>query len=273
VLSHQTPPRSMIARITAILGTFRTGNAHSVTELSRLTGLPISTTHRVAHELASWNLLYRRPDSTFEIGSALRGLGEGIHSFSGLPQEGAHLLADLSEATGRRARLAILMNRRVFYMEKRPNVDPVTTFSLAATLPAYATAVGKVLLAFTPPRSVAHIVRPMVAFTPHTIDSMERLYRELHVIRSQGFSISSEEHFAGESTVGLPVFGPDGSVAAAAEVELGRADGDLELCRAALMVGTGALSRALAAAQIDRNQRHSRAVDLRIVESTRVVGK
>jgi len=142
--------------------------------------------------------LYRRPDSTFEIGSALRGLGEGIHSFSGLPQEGAHLLADLSEATGRRARLAILMNRRVFYMEKRPNVDPVTTFSLAATLPAYATAVGKVLLAFTPPRSVAHIVRPMVAFTPHTIDSMERLYRELHVIRSQGFAISSEEHFAGD---------------------------------------------------------------------------
>lgn len=262
-----------MARITAILDTFRAGNAHSVTELARLTGLPVSTTHRLAHELASWNLLYRRSDSTFEIGSALRGLGQGAWSFSALHQEGTQLLTNLSEATGRRARLGALMNGCVVYMEKRPDAGPASTFSLAATLPAHASAVGKVLLAFAPPKSVAGLVRPMVAFTPQTLDSMERLFPELQVVRARRFAVSSEEHFAGEHTVAVPVFAPDGTVAAAAEVEVGPSESDFELCRAALIVGAGALSRALTTAPEDGPQRHPRAVDLRIVESPRVVGK
>ena len=53
------PPRSVASRITAILSTFLTGESHSITEIAHMTGLPISTTHRIAADLAAWQLLQR----------------------------------------------------------------------------------------------------------------------------------------------------------------------------------------------------------------------
>jgi DNA-binding IclR family transcriptional regulator len=243
---YRTPPRSVVARLTAILATFRTGSAHSVTELARLTGLPISTTHRMANDLASWNLLHRRPDATFEVGSALRGLGDGAWSFTVLQQHGPHLLTDLSDATSHRARLGVLVNGHIAYIEKPYGPNPVTTFSRGATLPAHATALGKALLAFTPPVSVAKIAGPLTIFTPRTLATPEGLHRELNGIRVRKLAVSQGEHFAEECTIAAPVFAPDGTVAAAVEIEVASSLRDLALCRAALAVGAGALSRELA---------------------------
>ena len=73
-----------------------------MTEIARLTGLPVSTTHRMANDLASWNLLHRRADATVSrSGRHCGGLGDGAWSFSVLLQQGPHLLTDLSDATGR----------------------------------------------------------------------------------------------------------------------------------------------------------------------------
>ena len=43
--------RSVTSKVIAILMTFRTGEAYSLTEIARLTGLPVSTAHRLAMEL------------------------------------------------------------------------------------------------------------------------------------------------------------------------------------------------------------------------------
>ena len=245
-MSHRIPPRSVVSRLTAILATFRTGSVHSVTEMARLTGLPVSTTHRMVNELAGRNLLHRRADSTYEVGSALRGLGDGTWSFSALQQQGPHLLTDLTEATGHRTRLGVLVEGRVAYMEKRFGPDPATTFARGAALPAHATAVGKALLAYLPQVSVAHVVSPLITFTPQTLDSLDRLHHALHVVRAQKLAMSLGEHFAGECTIAAPVFAPDGTVAAAVEVEVAGSRRDFQLCRAALVVGAGALTRELA---------------------------
>ena len=51
--------RSVTSKITSILMTFTQGSVHSLTEIARLAGLPVSTTHRLTAELASWRLLER----------------------------------------------------------------------------------------------------------------------------------------------------------------------------------------------------------------------
>jgi DNA-binding IclR family transcriptional regulator len=163
-----------------------------------------------------------------------------------LQQQGPHLLTDLSEATGHRTRLGALVEGRVAYMEKRYGPDPATTFARGATLPAHATALGKALLAFSPPASVAQLVGPLITFTPRTLDSLDRLQPALRVIRVRKLAMSLGEHFAGECTIAAPVFAPDGTVAAAVEVEVAGSRHDFGLCRAVLMVGAGALTRALA---------------------------
>ena len=42
--------RSVTSKVVAILLTFADGNIHSLTEIARLAGLPVSTAHRLATE-------------------------------------------------------------------------------------------------------------------------------------------------------------------------------------------------------------------------------
>jgi DNA-binding IclR family transcriptional regulator len=50
--------RSVISKITAIVGAYTEGNAHTLTELSHRTGLPMSTAHRLTvHNTAMGRVL------------------------------------------------------------------------------------------------------------------------------------------------------------------------------------------------------------------------
>ena len=65
----------MTSKITSILLTFTEGSEHSLTEIARLAGLPISTAHRLTSELASWRLLERTDDGHYRAGLPLRMIG------------------------------------------------------------------------------------------------------------------------------------------------------------------------------------------------------
>jgi DNA-binding IclR family transcriptional regulator len=239
-------PRSAVSRITAILSTFLTGDSHSVTEIARLTGLPVSTTHRIAVDLASWQLLHRSTDGQYRVGIVLRRLGGEAWSIPVLVERGPQVVADLGEATRRRARLGLLENGRVSYIEKRTGGDPVTPFAPSATLPAHATAIGKALLAFAPREVVAAVGTQLTAYTPHTLHTLDRLQRALGIIRLTRSAVARGELVLGESAVAVPVFGCAGEVIAALELELHDPRADLELCTAALAVAARGLSRELA---------------------------
>lgn len=240
------PPRSVVARVSAILSTFQAGSAHSVTEISRLTGLPVSTTHRLAVELASWQILQRTSDGSFRIGSALRGLDGGTCSVPTLQDRAPQVLTDLCDATHQRARLGVLAGGRVAYAEKQVGPEPVTPFCDSATLPAHATAVGKALLAFAPAATVARLASDLTVFTARTLDSPERLRRALRAIRLTKLAVSRGELVAGDFAAAVPVFGPGGAVVAALELRLTDSLADFQVCRAALTVAAAALSRDLA---------------------------
>jgi DNA-binding IclR family transcriptional regulator len=242
----EPPPRSAVSRITSILSTFLTGQSHSVTEMARLTGLPVSTTHRIAVDLASWQLLHRTSDGRYRVGIILQQLGGDAWSLPVLTERGPHVVTDLCEATRRRARLGILEHGRVTYIEKRVGSDPVTPLSPSATLPAHATALGKALLAFAPREVVAVAAKHLTAYTPSTLHTADRLHRALGVVRLTRTAVAQGELVTGESAVAVPVFACGGEVIAALEVELHDVRADLEICKAALAVAARGLSRELA---------------------------
>ena len=240
------PPRSAVSRITAILSTFLSGHSHSVTEMARLTGLPVSTTHRIAVDLASRQLLHRHADGQYRVGIILRQLGGDAWSLPVLTERGPHVVTDLCEATRRRSRLGILAHSRVSYIEKRVGAEPATPFCPSATLPAHATALGKALLAFAPPDVLAVAVQHLTAYTPNTLHTPDRLQRALGAVRLTRSAVAREELMAGEAAIAVPVFGCGGEVIAALEVELHDVRADLDVCRAALVVAARGLSRELA---------------------------
>jgi IclR family acetate operon transcriptional repressor len=240
------PPRSLISRVAAILSTFSAGSSHSVTEIAHLTGLPVSTAHRLTGELVSWQLLNRTTEGRYEVGLALQRLHGDVSSMSALYERAPHMVTDLCEVTQRRARLGILRGGRVAYIEKRVGPRPATRFCPDAVLPAHATALGKALLAFSPRETVASVEQKLAAYTECTLTSPDQLRRALHFVRRARRAVSRGELFPGDTAVAVPVFGPGGVVAAALELEVPDMRADGKTCTAALVVAARGLSRELA---------------------------
>lgn len=238
--------RSVTSKITSILMTFTEGSVHSLTEIARLAGLPISTAHRLTSELASWRLLERTPDGLYRAGLPLRMIGAGTGRAPSIAERAPCVLEDLSAATRSRARLGVLHELDVAYIEKQPGVRPVTSFTAAATLPAHPTAVGRALLAFSPPSVVEMtIMRGLRPYTQHTVTSPDRFRRALAVTRLTRTAVTRWELEPTACSVAMPVFGPGGEVVAAIELTVRDLGHELQPVMAALSIATRSLSREL----------------------------
>ncbi len=238
--------RSVTSKITSILMTFTEGSEHSLTEIARLAGLPISTAHRLTSELTSWRLLERTPDGLYRPGLPLRMMAGCPDRAPTLEERAPCVLEDLAAATHCRTRLGVLYELKVSYIEKQPGHGPVTSFSPAATLPAHPTALGRALLAFSPPGVVdMTITRGLRPYTQHTVTSPDRFRRALTVARLTRVAITRFELEAGACGVAVPVFGPGGDVLAAIELTVHDLGATLQPVLVALTIAARSLSREL----------------------------
>ncbi|MDR2884531.1 MAG: IclR family transcriptional regulator [Deferribacteraceae bacterium] len=72
--------------------------------------------------------------------------------------------------------------------------------------PAYATATGKVQLAFMEDRDITSFYKdPLHAYTPRTIKSLTALTKELDTIQKQGYAIDNEEYEEGVTCIAAPI--------------------------------------------------------------------
>ena len=240
--------RSVTSKITAILVLFNQGTEYSMTEIAGLTRLPISTAHRFTTELAARGLLERTNDARSRAGAALQVIGSVRGCPPTVSERAPCVLDDLAAVTQTRARLGRLQGTAVSYIEKHPGLKPVTSFSAGATLPVHPTALGRALLAFSPVSTVEMtILRGLRPYTAHTITAPARFRRALAVTRLTRVAITRGELEVGVSTVAMPVFGPDGDLAAAIELTITNLDDDLQPVMTALAVAARSLSRELRA--------------------------
>ena len=241
--------RSVTSKITSILMTFTEGSEHSLTEIAKLAGLPISTAHRLTSELASWRLLERTADGQYRAGLPLRMIGTVDGVPPSITERAPCVLEDLSAATKCRARLGVLRELELSYIQSQPGPQPATGFTPAAKLPLHATALGRVLLAFAPSRTVEMtIIRGLRPYTAHTVTSPDRFRRALAVTRLTRVAVTRWELEAGMCGVAMPVFGPGGEVVAAIELAVRDLGNNLQPILGALTIATRSLSRELTGA-------------------------
>lgn len=234
--------RSVTSKVTAILMVFSRGSSYSLTELAQLTGLPVSTTHRLAGELAARRLLERTEDGGYRIGLPLRMIGSGGRGPSHDAQEplmarAAVAMRDLATATRAPVRIGMLRGRVVVAAGVRPGDRAPTELGVADQAVAdYA--LGRVLLAFSPPSVVDEVLRGRPA--------SERLRRSLGLTRLSRSAVTRSG--SAVDAVAMPVFGAGGALLAAMELDVTSVAEGLIGARAALAVATGSLSRQLATA-------------------------
>ena len=239
------PRRTVTSKVVAIIRSFGSGRSLTITEVAHVAKLPLSTTHRLVHELAAWGILDRGDDARYEIvlpsvSCRCRDCPPGLRAVA------APVIEDLSAATKSDVRLGVFDCLRVLYVEKAYGCHPLSEFSAAAALPAHATALGKVLLAFSPTAIVDNVVRHgLRGYTGSTVTTAAGLHHALKVTRLRGMAVASGELLPGHCAVAVPVFGPAGEIAASLEVRLHDIPSDLPGIVPALTVAARGLSRDL----------------------------
>ena len=186
-----------------------------VTAIGQALGLPKSTAHRLLAALRRRDLVEREPGGQYRPGVALVALGLGVLAREPVVEVARPVLEREAAATGETFFLAAARGGRLIVLDKAEGTAFLRAAPAAGSeVPAHATAVGKLQLAFDP---AALRPQPLARFTPRTRVTPAALAREVARARRQGFAESREEWIPGLSVLAAPVFA-GGRLAAALAV-------------------------------------------------------
>lgn len=144
-------PRSVMAKVMAVLHSFGADDrCVSLAELTRRTGIPKSTTHRICSDLVTARLLYLANDG-YRLGGHLFELGMRASVERGLVDVATPFMEDLYELTHETVHLGVREASEVMYVAKIGGHHQAAAPSrVGGRLPLHCTAIGKVLLAHAP---------------------------------------------------------------------------------------------------------------------------
>jgi len=212
-----------LARGLKILSVFSENRRElTLTEIAALTSLPVSTCFRILHTLQESDYVERLPNGSFAPGLAVLSLGFAAMRSSELAQASAAPLRKLATEIGETVNLGVLSGSQVLYIQRVPSAEMlIANIQIGSLLPAAATSIGKLLLAFRPPADLR--VRLTAgdfgrAQGPNAIRSLDALLPQLKIIREANWSVQDEEMAFGLRSIAVPVRDSEGDVAAAINV-------------------------------------------------------
>jgi DNA-binding IclR family transcriptional regulator len=225
--------KSVTARALAVLGAFSLEQpTMTLSQLARRAGLPVATVFRLAAELEEGRFLDRDEAGVYSLGTHLWEMGLLTPVHGRLRETAMPFLLNLQYSCRETVQLAISDGVDAVYVEKLTHevAIPLET-RIGARIPLHATAVGKALLAFSPPAFIDFATSlPLKRFTPLTLTTKRALTRELTATLEQGYATSVEEYLADSTGIAAPVL-VDGVVVAAIGIinYTGRRDLDVYL--------------------------------------------
>lgn len=229
----------------------------SLTELARRAGLPLSTAHRLVHDLTRWGALERGFDGRYHVGLRLWEVGALAPRGLGLRELAMPFLEDLSQVTHENVQLAVREGLEVVFVERIAGRRAVPVLTrVGGRFPMHPTGVGLVVLAHAPVEVQEQVLAaPLARFTPRTIVVPQELRQVLAEVRRLGYAVSDRQVTMDSVSVAAPVWGRSGEVEAALSIVI-RHDGvpPSSLVPAVQAAARG-ISRALGAPDLARWRR------------------
>jgi IclR family transcriptional regulator, pca regulon regulatory protein len=209
----------------------------TLSEVAAATGVTRAAARRFLLTLAE--LGYVRSDGRFfSLTARVLELGYAYLSSLSLPEVAEphleHLVAEVNESSS----LSVLDGDDVVYVARVPTSRIMTVaINVGTRFPAYATSMGRVLLAGLPADELdAYLRRVRLArLTPRTVESISALRAELARVRGQGWSLVNQELEEGLRAVAAPIRDRDGRVVAAMNVSAHASRTSLEVMRRNLL--------------------------------------
>lgn len=200
--------RSMLGKALDILGTF-TPETPELTQaqITRLSGVPHSTTRRILAELVADGFLEKTEDGNYTVGLRIWELGALSPRALPLRETAMPFMTVLNQSLGQHVQLAVREGDEAVVVERLSARSAIGVVSqVGGRLPLHSSGVGKALLAYAAPEEVGRLVsQRLPRLTPHTIVDPAILRRELGRVRQRGYAIVRDETSMGAASVAVPV--------------------------------------------------------------------
>ena len=205
-----------IAKALEILEIAGRDEATGIAQIVESTGLPRSTVVRIVNELMARQFLERAERGRYRPGSAIRSLARVSSGEDALLARARDALKRLVAATGETAHYAVYESGFSVYVDKLDGSHPIRSYTkIGGRSPAYATATGKVLLAWQDAKELGRVAKASEPFTPVTRVGVEAVTAEEKRVRALGYAVNRGEWRAGVWGVAAPVCDMQGIVVAA----------------------------------------------------------
>lgn len=214
----------------AILSCFSADRpVRGIADLADELGMSRSTTHRYVVTLVALGYLEQDAQRKYRLGLRVTDLGMSALNSMSLREHAHPYLEDLRRETNFTVNLAILDGSEVLYVDRvrasRAGQHKID-FDLHAgsRLPAYCTALGKLLLAYLPEEEQRAVLASLklTKTGPNTITSKKTLKAELESIHDEGIAVDDEEIAPDIQAIAVPVRSSGGEVIAAVNLAAAR---------------------------------------------------
>jgi DNA-binding IclR family transcriptional regulator len=192
------------------------GTPLRLAEVQRGTGLQKTVAHRLLQTLVAERFVEQDADSgRFHVGIGAFEVAQAYPHGSALIGLSRRHLSELVGGSPHTAYLATLDGFEIVYLAAIEGTGPLRVHVRPGSRnPAYATAVGKVLLAELEDDEIEALAAThgLAQLTPSTLTTSEELLEQVREVRAQGYALNSEEAYPGIGAIATTIRDPDGEV-------------------------------------------------------------
>ncbi len=187
-------------------------------------GMSRSTTHRYVITLLALGYLEQGASRKYRLGLRVTDLGMSALNSTGLREHAQPYLEELRQRTSYTVSLAVLDGPEVLYVDRarsfRRGQGQGLDVRTGSRLPAYCSAMGKLLLANLPEADLRELLSSMklTKHGPNTITSKKALREELDEVREANFAVDDEELAKDLYSIAAPVRNEGRQVVAAVDI-------------------------------------------------------
>ena len=208
-----------------------------LSEVARATGLTRAAARRFLLTLVELGYVHF-DGSRFSLRPRVLELGFAYLSSLSLPELAAPYMEALVARINESSSISVLDDTDIVYVARVPTRRIMSiTLAVGTRLPAYATSMGRVLLAALPAAELEERlsrieVRPL---TPRTVKDHDGLRRILDQVRKQGYAVVDQELEQGLRSAAVPIRDASGTVVAALNVSVHASRASMQELRGAFV--------------------------------------
>ncbi len=191
-------------------------------EIASLTGLNVSTAHRIVATLMKRGYLNQRQKrQKYSLSTKLLQFSNVLSKRMKIRDLAFPILDGLNKMVSESVNIAILDQNEAVYIEHIESNQNLRMFTQVGNrVPLHSTGVGKVFLAHMNGEQLEDFLngKLLPSYTKNTITDVDKLKHELIIIREEGVGIDDEEKEIGVKCIASPIKNSTGSVVAAISV-------------------------------------------------------